>query len=1015
MSGFVHPLPTFAAFFHALWDREDFTPDPFPWQDALASQVVDTGHWPETLGLPTAAGKTAALDIAVYHLAAEAEREARARRAARRIFFVVDRRVIVDEAHERAEEIASKLVTAPTSGPLAAIAERLRHGRKLDSDPLTTVVLRGGIYRDSHWVRDPSQPLICVSTIDQVGSRLLFRGYGVSDGARPIHAALTAHDALYLLDEAHLSHPFAQTLDALKRQIAAERALPGVAAMAFATPFTVCKLTATPGEPQECFTETAADRNHPVLSRRWGTSKPTLLSPVKSQRVTQGISPEDKRAIENTNAARLVDKAVETALSLAKDGGANIVAVILNQVATARAAFQMLKDADKDAFLFTGRSRPFDRFHLLHGPERLHARLKAAPKDRSADSPCFIVATQCLEAGADYDFDGLVTECASLDALRQRFGRLARSGRDAPVPAVILGRSDHTAAGFEHFLYGEALAKTWQWLDSIATRQSHPHESGPVVDFAQTALAPILPTGDALLALLAPKPNAPILLPAHFDAWSQTNPAPYAEPEVSLFLHGPESRPADVQLVWRADLDVRDSTNWHLAVAAIPPCSSEALPLPLPALLRWLREQPEATVADLEGTRDEEEKEAPTTADGRPCALRWSNTEESEVIYQRDLRRLRPGDTVVLPSSAGGCDRFGWAPKSASAVMDVAEPALLEQRGELRFRISPLVWEQRGLPKQEAIDLLQRRADGELPKDALLSALRATLELNSAPVAPAAKRVIHSAIAALARPEHWRLGAAVPAASETEPAALVLICRKRMSLEQKARMLHSHTLPFADDIRSARAEREITLSEHTAQVVRSVRAFAEECDLASTLRGDLALAAAWHDLGKIDPRFQLKLGKIVAADGETVTTDALAKSRSVETDDALDPWPQGARHEALSLAFAEGQPQLGALASDPELVLHLIAAHHGWARPIFPPVIEEKTEQALSVRHACDDTHPEMVFSAHSGSHLYALANGVCLRFHRLQESYGRYHLALIETFLRLADWRASETPDEHD
>ena len=57
--------------------------------------------------LPTASGKTACLDIAVFVLAVQADRLRVNQRitAPRRIFFVVDRRVIVDEAYERAWQL----------------------------------------------------------------------------------------------------------------------------------------------------------------------------------------------------------------------------------------------------------------------------------------------------------------------------------------------------------------------------------------------------------------------------------------------------------------------------------------------------------------------------------------------------------------------------------------------------------------------------------------------------------------------------------------------------------------------------------------------------------------------------------------------------------------------------------------------------------------------------------------------------------------------------------------------
>lgn len=58
--------------------------DPFPWQRMLAGRLED-GDWPQVLDLPTVAGKTACIDIAIYAPAARPDKPVWARTAPRRI------------------------------------------------------------------------------------------------------------------------------------------------------------------------------------------------------------------------------------------------------------------------------------------------------------------------------------------------------------------------------------------------------------------------------------------------------------------------------------------------------------------------------------------------------------------------------------------------------------------------------------------------------------------------------------------------------------------------------------------------------------------------------------------------------------------------------------------------------------------------------------------------------------------------------------------------------------------
>src|SRR5690606_39341350 len=124
--------------------------------------------------------------------------------------------VIVDQVGERTLKIR-KALESPTSDATKEVAERLREIVGPRAPLLQTAVLRGASVRDDAWAKWPQVPVIGASTVDQVGSRLFFRGYGVSDSMRPVHAGLIGCDTLLLLDEVHLSRPFADVLEQLER------------------------------------------------------------------------------------------------------------------------------------------------------------------------------------------------------------------------------------------------------------------------------------------------------------------------------------------------------------------------------------------------------------------------------------------------------------------------------------------------------------------------------------------------------------------------------------------------------------------------------------------------------------------------------------------------------------------------------------------------------------------------------------------------------------------------------
>jgi CRISPR-associated endonuclease/helicase Cas3 len=801
--------------------------NPFPWQLEAASRLVD-GRFFSEVNVPTASGKTALIDAAIY---------AAAHGGPRRIAFIIDRRVVVDEAHLRAKRIVKALAE-----------ERSLASLKAKLGQVQVVRLRGGVHGDDDWVLYPDRLTVIISTVDQVGSRLLHRGYGVSPRMSPLHSGFVGNDALYIIDEAHISTPFVETVESARRYGADVR---------------VITMTATPAcRAAERLELTVEDRSHPVMQKR--------LMARKIARLVRIVDKEDV----------FVREVVSAAQQLAES--ARVIGIVVNRVSSARRIHQALDKTNYRSELLTGRVRPYDRDHLM---DSLLPEIRAG-RVREDGAPLFIVATQTIEVGADLDFDALVTEGASLDALRQRFGRLDRLGELASSEGVVIFRPkvDKIGAEMPDPIYGTTIHDTWKWLQDVS-------EDGSV-DFGISAIEESLKRKEAPATEAK---HAPVLLPTHINLLGQTGPsAPYVD--VSPWLHGAQSGSADVSLIWRADLYPESSDRWAETARLRPPLTREALEIPIYAARSWLENRRAPEVTDLEGV------ESVTDSRGRSdkCVLRWRGPEDCEVVFPRDLR---PGDTVMLPSAYGGCDAYGWAPTYKEPVRDIADFCSLErQRGHVVRLASGLTgW--LGASESAITAAVKELVSSETEVDPETGVDESRVEESHTKLRSEIGEVDHPLIKAF---------------------------RGRFEIERHPRGVVLRGRVIDEVNATLNAGVAVELDRHLEGVARLVGKLAGK----HPQRELIKRAARQHDCGKAETRFQTMLhgSPLSAAAGPVLAKSGLRKLSQIMAAYRQSGLPKGFRHELASLApvFSGASEELD------KLVRHLIATHHGYGRPWFP-------------------------------------------------------------------------------
>ena len=382
--------------------------DPWPWQRRLYAALVG-GDVPDAVDLPTGLGKT--ITVLVLLLARLRNCE-----LPRRIVYIVDRRAIVDQTAAAIGAWIDRIAELPPlvrafDACAAFPAER----------PVGLGVLRGGLVDDGAWRRGPARAAVIVGTVDMVGSRLLFAGYGDGRWSRPLHAGLLGHDAVVVLDEAHLAPAMGTLLGA-------------IAALQGGGAFRTLTLSATGTATGTVLGLTRADLACKAVRHRLHARKTPRFEPV---------------ARRKDRIAAMCDAA------LAHRTGA--VAVFVERVADAtRIAARLVRGlgphgAERVALL-TGTLRARERAALAASAVW---RRFLPKRDRTREQPtAYLVATAAGEVGVDLDADHAVMDLSTVDSMIQRLGRVNRVGAGEATITVVFAESDAEAP--------TAAPKTWR-------------------------------------------------------------------------------------------------------------------------------------------------------------------------------------------------------------------------------------------------------------------------------------------------------------------------------------------------------------------------------------------------------------------------------------------------------------------------------------------------------------------------------------------------------------------------
>lgn len=883
---------------------------PFPWQQTLYDEFLRK-DFRKNCDVPTGLGKTSVIAIWLLALAHHAQ-NGTVTDFPRRIVYVVNRRTVVDQATLEVESIREALINKSELREISDALQSLAAGPS--ETPLAISTLRGQFADNAEWRSDPARPAVVLGTVDMIGSRLLFSGYGCGFKSKPLHAGFLGQDTLLVHDEAHLEPAFQKLLEAIQSEQARCNEF---------RPFRVMALTATSREDIiEKSVFTALDLTHPIVQKRFKAKKGMCFHPVEEEK-------------------SLPDKIVKLALKH-KDSRQAILVFLRKLEDVEKVADGLRKEISPDQIqVLTGTMRGFERDNLAK-KDPIFAWFTRKPKVRPQPETVFLICTAAGEVGVNISGDHLVCDLTPFDSMAQRFGRVNRFGDGNARIDVVHNIADIKTDEFEA---DSSAAEAETRPDSVDSndpdndieskkktkvpspfdlalkrtlsllRQLPKRNRNEFYDASPAALRNLSP--EDRQAAFTPAPTILNATDILFDAWAMTSIRQKlpGRPPVTDWLHGiADWEPPETYIAWREEVDI---IVGDLIERYRPEDLMEDYPLKPHELLR---DRTERVFKHLEKVA-ERHQDLPAwlvEPDGEVRVLSLTQ------LVAKDKQKkpvFRLSDCIVLlPPEAGGLNRQGMLDGSADFEKNLQYDVADHQDGiSSRCRVWMAEKPPKGMRLIRAIDL-------STPHD---------------------EEDLYGNDEEAAENNYWRW----------------------------------YVRPGSGDEDGSRTSAQFQELEHHHSRAKDIAyQLVDKLGLGQPEASAVWLAAKWHDLGKNRAVWQRFINN--SEYPEKVLAKSTGRMRPIDL--------SGYRHEFGSLTDLSKQGAFLEQTGDvQDLVLHLIAAHHGRGRPHF-------------------HSHEDFDFENDKNS-VESISREIPRRFARLQRKYGRWGLAYLESLVRAADIIASQ------